>query len=70
MNADAAFSVIGDATWLVLNGLFIGKPFGFLFLLDSCKPLNFGMQKDDYDIFVLGMVGIGFSFIICSYSCI
>ena len=28
MNAGVAFSAIGDATWLVLAGLFIGKPFG------------------------------------------
>ncbi len=33
MNAGVAFSAIGDATWLVLAGLFIGKPFGILFLV-------------------------------------
>ena len=65
MNAGVAFSAIGDATWLVLAGLFIGKPFGiFIFGWIAAKPLNFGMPEGmTYaDIFVLGMVaGIGFT---------
>ena len=65
MNAGVAFSAIGDATWLVLAGLFIGKPFGiFIFGWIAAKPLNFGKPEGmTYaDIFVLGMVaGIGFT---------
>ena len=65
MNAGVAFSAIGDATWLVLAGLFIGKPFGiFICGWIAAKPLNFGMPEGmTYaDIFVLGMVaGIGFT---------
>ena len=65
MNAGVAFSAIGDATWLVLAGLFVGKPFGiFIFGWIAAKPLNFGMPEGmTYaDIFVLGMVaGIGFT---------
>ena len=65
MNAGVAFSAVGDATWLVLAGLFIGKPFGiFIFGWVAAKPLNFGLpQGMTYaDIFVLGAVAaIGFT---------
>lgn len=65
MNAGVAFSAIGDATWLVLAGLFIGKPFGiFIFGWVAAKPMKLGMpQGMTYaDLFVLGMVAaIGFT---------
>ena len=65
MNAGVAFSAIGDATWLVLAGLFIGKPFGiFIFGWVAAKPMKLGMPEGmTYaDLFVLGMVAaIGFT---------
>ena len=65
MNAGVAFSAVGDATWLVLAGLFIGKPFGiFIFGWVAAKPLKFGLPEGmTYaDIFVLGSVAaIGFT---------
>ena len=45
MNAGVAFSAVGDATWLVLAGLLIGKPFGiFIFGWFAAKPMKFGMH--------------------------
>ena len=65
MNAGVAFSAIGDATWLVLAGLLIGKPFGILlFGWFAAKPLKFGMPEGMTfpDLFVLGSVAaIGFT---------
>ena len=65
MNAGVEFSAIGNATWLVLAGLFIGKPFGiFIFGWVAAKPMKFGMPPGmTYaDIFVLGAVAaIGFT---------
>ena len=64
-NSVKHFPAIGDATWLVLAGLFIGKPFGiFIFGWVAAKPLKFGLPEGmTYaDIFVLGSVAaIGFT---------
>ena len=65
MNAGVAFSAIGSATWLVLAGLLIGKPFGiFIFGWVAAKPMKFGMPEGmTYaDLFVLGAIAaIGFT---------
>ena len=69
MNAGVAFSAIGDATWLVLAVLFIGKPFGIFI------PEILGLGTDEMNsIFndlaasqepngvtlILGVIGQGF----------
>ncbi len=62
-NAGVVFSAVGDATWLVLAGLGIGKPFGILlFGLAGIKlfGLSEGMRKAD--LFVVGWVAaLGFT---------
>ncbi|MBB5516664.1 NhaA family Na+:H+ antiporter [Rubricella aquisinus] len=64
-NAGIALSAIGDATWLVLAGLFIGKPFGILFMgWLAARPMGLGLPDGMRvaDLFVLGTVaGIGFT---------
>lgn len=65
MNAGVEFSAIGDATWLVLAGLLIGKPFG-IFLMGwlAAYPLKLGLPQGmrTSDLFVLGCVAaIGFT---------
>ena len=54
-----------DATWLVLAGLLIGKPFGIWFMgWLAAKPLKLGLPEGmkTSDLFVLGSVaGIGFT---------
>ena len=64
-NAGVVFSAVGDATWLVLLGLMIGKPLGVWLLgMLAAGPLRFGMPKGmgGRDIFVVGAVaGIGFT---------
>ncbi|MEL6677401.1 MAG: Na+/H+ antiporter NhaA [Pseudomonadota bacterium] len=64
-NAGIAFSTFGDATWLVLAGLLIGKPFGIWFMgWLAAKPLKLGLPEGmkTSDLFVLGSVaGIGFT---------
>jgi NhaA family Na+:H+ antiporter len=64
-NAGIAFSAIGDATWLVLAGLLIGKPFGIWFMgYIAAKPLGLGLPvgMKMSDLFVLGAIaGIGFT---------
>lgn len=45
-NAGVAFSAIGEATWLVLAGLIIGKPVGiFLFGWLAAGPLGLGLPE-------------------------
>lgn len=65
MNAGVEFSAIGDATWLVLAGLLIGKPIG-IFLMGwlAAYPLRLGLPEGmrTSDLFVLGCVAaIGFT---------
>ena len=59
------FSAIGDATWLVLAGLIIGKPIGiFLFGWLAAVPLKLGMPEGLrlVDLVVIGFVAaIGFT---------
>lgn len=46
MNAGVEFSAIGDATWLVLAGLIIGKPVGIFFMgWLAAKPLGLGLPE-------------------------
>jgi len=65
MNAGVEFSSIGDATWLVLAGLLIGKPFGILlFGYIGARVMGFGLPvgMKISDLFVLGCVAaIGFT---------
>ncbi|MEL6127350.1 MAG: Na+/H+ antiporter NhaA, partial [Pseudomonadota bacterium] len=64
-NAGIAFSTIGDATWLVLAGLLIGKPVGIWFMgWLAARPLQLGLPEGmkTSDLFVLGSIaGIGFT---------
>lgn len=64
-NAGVQFSSMGEATWLVLAGLLIGKPLGiFLFGWLGAKPMGFGLPEGMRmsDLFVLGCVAaIGFT---------
>jgi NhaA family Na+:H+ antiporter len=64
-NAGVEFSAIGEATWLVLLGLVVGKPAG-IFLLGwvAAHPLKLGLPEGmrTSDLFVLGCVAaIGFT---------
>ena len=65
MNAGVQFSAIGDATWLVLAGLIIGKPIGILlFGYFAAHILKLGLPAGmrTSDLFVLGCVAaIGFT---------
>ncbi|SDW63177.1 Na+/H+ antiporter NhaA [Litoreibacter albidus] len=65
LNAGVEFSSIGDATWLVLAGLMIGKPFGILlFGWVAARPLGLGLPKGMriVDLVVIGCVAaIGFT---------
>ena len=64
-NAGVQFSSIGDATWLVLAGLLIGKPVGiFLFGWFAARPLGLGLPSGmrSIDLVVIGFVAaIGFT---------
>ncbi|MEX2519637.1 MAG: Na+/H+ antiporter NhaA [Paracoccaceae bacterium] len=64
-NAGVEFSAIGDATWLVLAGLIIGKPVGiFLMGWIAAKPLGLGLPVGMKipDLFVVGCIAaIGFT---------
>lgn len=64
-NAGVQFSAMGEATWLVLAGLLIGKPLGiFIFGWLGAHPLGFGLPEGmkTSDLFVLGCVAaIGFT---------
>ncbi len=65
LNAGVAFSAIGDATWLVLAGLLVGKPIGILLLgWFAARPLRLGIPEGMRiaDLFVIGCVAaIGFT---------
>jgi NhaA family Na+:H+ antiporter len=65
VNAGVEFSAIGSATWLVLAGLLIGKPFGILFFgWLGARVMGFGLPvgMKMSDLFVLGCVAaIGFT---------
>lgn len=64
-NAGVKFEAMGDATWLVLAGLIIGKPIGVLiFGWIAAKPLGLGLPAGMriVDLFVIGCVAaIGFT---------
>ncbi len=65
LNAGVELSAIGDATWLVLAGLIIGKPIGILlFGWIAAKPLGLGIPQGMriVDLIVIGFVAaIGFT---------
>ena len=65
LNAGVEFSSIGDATWLVLAGLIIGKPIGILlFGWVAARPLGLGIPEGMriIDLVVIGFVAaIGFT---------
>lgn len=65
LNAGVAFSAIGDATWLVLAGLVIGKPVGvLLFGWFGAHVLKLGLPDGmrTIDLLVVGCVAaIGFT---------
>lgn len=65
LNAGVEFSSIGDATWLVLAGLIIGKPVGILlFGWIAARPLGLGLPQGMriVDLVVIGCVAaIGFT---------
>ncbi len=65
LNAGVEFSSIGDATWLVLAGLLIGKPVGILlFGWLAARPLGLGLPQGMriIDLVVIGCVAaIGFT---------
>lgn len=66
VNAGVAFSAIGEATWLVLAGLLIGKPLGvFTFGWIAARPLGFGLPNGMRmaELAIIGFVAaIGFTF--------
>lgn len=65
LNAGVEFSAIGDATWLVLAGLIVGKPVGVLiFGWVAAVPLRLGIPEGMriIDLVVIGFVAaIGFT---------
>ncbi|MEO0358521.1 MAG: Na+/H+ antiporter NhaA [Pseudomonadota bacterium] len=65
LNAGVEFNSIGDATWLVLAGLIVGKPFGvLLFGWIGARVLKLGLPDGMriVDLFVIGCVAaIGFT---------
>jgi len=65
MNAGVKFEAMGDATWLVLAGLIIGKPVGILlFGWVAAKPMGLGIPEGMriIDLVVIGFVAaIGFT---------
>lgn len=65
MNAGVAFSAMGEATWLVLAGLLIGKPLGiFAFGWAGARLLKTGLPDGmgSGDLFVVGCIAsIGFT---------
>ncbi|MEM6729167.1 MAG: Na+/H+ antiporter NhaA, partial [Pseudomonadota bacterium] len=64
-NAGVQFSSMGDATWLVLAGLLLGKPLGILlFGWIAARPLGLGIPQGMRiaDLIVIGFVAaIGFT---------
>ncbi|MCT4556614.1 MAG: Na+/H+ antiporter NhaA [Pelagimonas sp.] len=65
LNAGVQFSAMGDATWLVLAGLLIGKPIGiFIMGWIAAVPLRLGIPEGMrlIDLIVIGFVAaIGFT---------
>ena len=65
LNAGVQFGAIGDATWLVLAGLLIGKPAGILlFGYFAAGPMGLGIPPGMriMDLLVIGYVAaIGFT---------
>lgn len=65
LNAGVEFSAIGDATWLVLLGLLVGKPVGILlFGWVAARPMRLGIPQGMriVDLVVIGCVAaIGFT---------
>ena len=65
VNAGVQLSAIGDATWLVLAGLIIGKPIGILFFgWLAAVPMRLGIPEGMriIDLLVIGCVAaIGFT---------
>ncbi|MGJ8627599.1 MAG: Na+/H+ antiporter NhaA [Sulfitobacter sp.] len=65
LNAGVQFNSIGDATWLVLAGLLIGKPLGILFFgWLAARPMGLGLPQGMriIDLVVIGCVAaIGFT---------
>ena len=65
LNAGVEFSSIGEATWLVLAGLIVGKPLGvLLFGWIAARPMGLGLPEGMrvVDLFVIGCVAaIGFT---------
>lgn len=65
LNAGVQFSAMGEATWLVLAGLLIGKPLGIWAMgMLAAKPMGLGLPDgmDGRDLFTLGCVAaIGFT---------
>ncbi|MSU89186.1 sodium:proton antiporter [Rhodobacteraceae bacterium 2CG4] len=65
MNAGVSFSAMGDATWLVLAGLVVGKPLGILFMgWLAAYPMRLGLPEGmrTVDLFILGCIAaIGFT---------
>ncbi|MEM9349067.1 MAG: Na+/H+ antiporter NhaA [Pseudomonadota bacterium] len=65
LNAGVEFSSMGDATWLVLLGLIVGKPIGILlFGWIAARPLGLGIPEGMriIDLVVIGFVAaIGFT---------
>jgi NhaA family Na+:H+ antiporter len=64
-NAGVKFEAIGDATWLVLLGLIVGKPVGiYIFGWIAAVPMRLGMPEGMrlVDLIVIGFVAaIGFT---------
>ncbi|MGG7566641.1 Na+/H+ antiporter NhaA [Rhodovulum sp. DZ06] len=64
-NAGVEFNSMGDATWLVLAGLLVGKPVGILLMgWIAAVPMRLGLPEGMKisDLFVLGCVAaIGFT---------
>ncbi|MEL6550094.1 MAG: Na+/H+ antiporter NhaA [Pseudomonadota bacterium] len=64
-NAGVQFSSMGDATWLVLAGLIVGKPVGILlFGWIAARPMGLGIPEGMriVDLIVIGFVAaIGFT---------
>ena len=64
-NAGVEFSSVGDATWLVLLGLLVGKPLGVWACgMFAVRVLKFGLDEsmDGHSLFLVGAIaGIGFT---------
>ena len=64
LNAGVAVTSVGDATWLVLAGLLLGKPIGIFICGSLAQALGFDLPKgmSKGDLVVLGCAaGIGFT---------